>query len=139
MPLDRAPPGGVTIGGYFYRGGSFIPPVTPVGLGHPAQQRAPPGGITIGGYFYRGGSFIPVEAPGQPVPPPVLDPDTRIVDSLVQLGPPESGNIRTVRVHVDEGMSAADVISEIEAIVENWNARYQQGAATRLVDFWRQE
>lgn len=138
MPLRRSPPGGITIGPTFYPGGRFLPVYQPA-----ARARAPAGGVTIGGVFYPGGRFIPpADQPDvfgpQPSPEPVLEPGARIVDSLVNLGPPELGEIRTVRVHIDDGMTASDVLAEIETVVEAWNQQYQQRAAQHLIDFWRQ-
>lgn len=138
MALERSPPGGITIGGYFYRPGVFIPNRTPVGLGPPGPARAPPGGITIGGYPYRSGQFIPQLLTDEVILPPELFPGTRIVDALVQVGPAGDGNLMTIRVHVSEGMDASGVLDEIEAAVEVWKKRYQQKEITRLVDFWRQ-
>lgn len=71
-------------------------------------------------------------------PIPVLDPDARIVDSLAQIGPPELGELRTIRVHIEDGMTAEDVIAEIETVVKKWNEKYESRQGTRLVDFWRQ-
>lgn len=64
--------------------------------------------------------------------------DATDIDNLVQIGPKEWGEIRTLRVTVTGNTTIQDVLDEIQDLIDKWNDESGKRAQAYLLkEFWR--